>query len=81
MVFVVVFSLVAGALLARYLLRRRRRRRTESVYIPTYPTIELEQPYGGWDPDPSDAYTGHGAPQLPLIARVGPPSRWGRLPP
>ena len=80
MVFVVVFSLVAGVLLARYLVRRRRRRHTESVYIPTYPTIELEQPYGGWDPDPSDTYTGHGAPQLPLITRVGPPSSWGRLP-
>jgi hypothetical protein len=50
------------------------------MYVPTYPTIELEQPYGGWDADPSDAYTGHGGPALPLITRVGPPSRWGRLP-
>lgn len=77
---VVVLSLVVAALVARYLVRRRRRRAAEAVYIPTYPTIELEQPYGGWDPDPSDADTGHGAPRLPLITRVGPPSTWGRLP-
>jgi hypothetical protein len=77
---VVVFSLVVAVLVVRYIVRRRRRRLADTVYIPTYPTIELEQPYGGWDPDPSDAYTDHGAPLLPLITRVGPPSKWGRLP-
>jgi hypothetical protein len=76
---VVVFSLIVSALVTRWVLRRRRRRQAESIYIPTYPTIELEQPYGGWDPDPSDAYTEHGAPRVPLISQVGMPSSWGRL--
>jgi hypothetical protein len=76
-----VVAVLVGALVTRFVLRRRRRRNAERrVYIPTYPTIELEQPYGGWDADPSDAYTEHGEPRVPFITCVGPPSRWGRLP-
>ena len=72
--------LLTAALLPLLLRRRRRRRNTVTMYVPTYPLIELEQPYGGWDADPSDAWTEHGEPRSPFIARVGPPSRWGRLP-
>ena len=75
----VVCTLILGVFVGRFVVRRRRRRLAETIYIPTYPTIELEQPYGGWDPDPSDAYTGHGVPRVPLITRVGPPSTWARL--
>lgn len=77
-VFMLLFGAIAGPVLARR--RRRRRRRHEPVYVPTYPTIEIEQPYGGWDAEPSDAYTEHGQPQVPFLSLVGPPSRWGRLP-
>jgi hypothetical protein len=80
---VVVFMVLVGGVVGPVLVRRRRsrqRRRHEPVYVPTYPTIEIEQPYGGWDADPSDAYTEHGQPRVPFLPLVGPPSRWGRLP-
>ena len=77
---VVVVSLLVALVGAWLLIRRRRRKLAEQIYIPTYPTIELEQPYGGWDADAGDAYPGHGEPRVPLIVRVGPPSSWGRLP-
>lgn len=75
---VVVVSLLAALVTARLVIRRRRRKLAEQIYIPTYPTIELEQPYGGWDADPGDAYP-HREPRLPLIVQVGPPSTWGRF--
>jgi hypothetical protein len=76
---VVVASLVVLCIAARIVIRRRRRKLAEQIYIPTYPMIELEQPYGGWNADAADAYTGHGESRVPLIARVGPPSTWGRV--
>lgn len=80
-VLLVPLLLVPTALIARVVVVLiRRRRREPAMYVPTFPLIELEQPYGGWDADASDGYTGHGMPRLPLIARVGPPSTWGRLP-
>lgn len=78
-VVVVVVSLLVAFVGVRVLIRRRRRRLAGQVYVPTYPTIELEQPYGGWDADPGDADPGHGQPRLPYITQVGPPSSWGRL--
>lgn len=77
---VVVFVLLVGGIAGPVLVRRRRRRRQEPVYVPTYPTIEIEQPYGGWDADPFDAYTEHGERRSPFLPLMGPPSRWGRLP-
>jgi len=76
---IVVLSTLVLTVGARILVRRRRRKLAEQIYIPTYPTIELEQPYGGWDADPGDCYPGHGELRLPYITQVGPPSRWGRL--
>jgi hypothetical protein len=76
---VVVVSLLAAVIAARLVIRRRRRKLAEQVYIPTYPTIELEQPYGGWNADPGTAHLPRGAPRLPLIVQVGPPSTWGRF--
>jgi hypothetical protein len=73
---IVVVSLLVVLLGARLVIRRRRRKLAEQIYIPTYPTIELEQPYGGWDPDPGDAYP-RGEPRFPRIVQVGPPSTWG----
>lgn len=81
LVVVILLAVVAAALVGRWLIRRRRRAHEEAtMYVPTVPSIELEQPYGGWDADPFDALTGHGAPRGKLIARSGPPSRWGWLP-
>lgn len=74
---VVVLVLAASAVLFVGV-RRRRRRRAVEPYIPTYPTIELEQPYGGRDADPLNVYSEFAEPRTPLIARHGPPSRWGR---
>lgn len=76
---VIVGSLVVLCVGARMAVRRRRRKLSEQIYIPTYPMIELEQPYGGWNADAADAYTGHGESRAPLIVRVGPPSTWGRV--
>lgn len=80
-VVVVVVSLIAAVVAARVLIRRRRRKLAEQIYVPTYPTIELEQPYGGWDADPGDTHIGigQGQPRLPYITQVGPPSSWARL--
>jgi hypothetical protein len=75
---VVVVSLLVLLLGVRLVIRRRRRKLAQQVYIPTYPTIELEQPYGGWNADPGDAYS-HGEPRLPRIVQAGPPSTWGRF--
>lgn len=67
---------------------RRRARERETMFVPSVPAIELEQPYGGWDADAFDANTGHGAPRRHLCSSTGfsvaepppgPPSSWGRL--
>jgi hypothetical protein len=60
--------------------RRRRRRAARTMIVPTFPGIELMQPYGGWNADPYDAGTGHGAPAARSTWASGPPSTWGRLP-
>jgi hypothetical protein len=64
------------------LIRRRRRRRAASLmYVLTYPGIELDQRYGGWDADAYDAWTERGRPRLASAVRLSdPPSSWGWLP-
>ena len=55
----------------------RRRRPTEEPIVPTYPTIEIEQPYGGWNADPYDTGTGHGERPAPLVEHPQRPSERG----
>ena len=59
---------------------RRRRRAAHTMVVPTFPGIELTQPYGGWNADAYDAGTGHGPPAARSTWSSGPPSTWGRLP-
>lgn len=58
---------------------RRRRREAVTMFVTTYPDIELEQRYGGWNADAYDAGTGRDRPPpgVPLVP--GPPSSRGRL--
>lgn len=59
---------------------QRRRRLAGAMVVPTYPGIELAQPYGGWDANPYDALTGHGPRVGCWVRNSGPPSTWGTLP-
>jgi hypothetical protein len=74
----VVVAVIVSALLlfaiARLLRRRRRRRAAATMFVPTYPSIELEQPYGGWDADPYDARPG--GPRVLIPMRLQPGSCW-----
>ena len=56
---VVFLVLVACALTWRQVRAIRRRREARTMVVSTYPGIELEQPYGGWNADAYDAHTGH----------------------
>lgn len=87
---VLITSTAAVAVLIGFRLRRRRRRarERETMFVPSVPAIELEQPYGGWDADAFDAHTGRGAPRHHVCSLTGfsvtdpppgPPSTWGRL--
>lgn len=79
----VLAALAAVALLAGVVRRtsraRRIRRRRSTMFIPTYPGIELEQPYGPWDIEDASG-DGQHVRQLPTIRiQPGMPSRWARL--
>ncbi|HET6877510.1 MAG TPA: hypothetical protein VFH38_08280 [Jatrophihabitans sp.] len=86
----ITLAVVAAVLVGRRVARRRRRaRERQTMFVTSVPSIELEQPYGGWDADAFDAYTGHGAPRGHLCLLTGfsvtgpppgPPSTWARLP-
>jgi hypothetical protein len=52
---------------------RRRRRDAVSMFVTTYPAIELEQRYGGWNADPYDAGTGRDRPERGVRMVPGPP--------
>lgn len=74
----VVFGLLAIAALALCCCRivlvwRRRRREAATMFITTYPEIELEQRYGGWNADAYDAGTGRDRPEPGLRMAPGPP--------
>jgi hypothetical protein len=59
---------------------RRRRQARQSMFVTTYPLLELTEPYGGWNADAYDHGTGHGPPPSRSTWHSGPPSTWGRLP-
>lgn len=53
---------------------RRRRRDAATMFVTTYPDIELEQRYGGWNADAYDAGTGRYRPEPGVRLVPGPPS-------
>jgi hypothetical protein len=55
------------------LVRRRRRRDAATMFVTTYPDIELEQRYGGWNADAYDAGTGHDRSEAGVRLVPGPP--------
>ena len=82
-VVLVVALLIAAALVAvcsAIVWRaRRRRRQAVTMFVTTYPGIELEQPYGPWDADAYDAGTHPVRLTAPLRIQPGTPSRWARV--
>ena len=70
----VIVSALSLAAVARLVRRRRRRRAAATMFVPTYPSIELEQPYGGWDADPYDALPG--GPRVLIPMGLQPGSSW-----
>jgi hypothetical protein len=80
-VLLAMLALTITAVVGCWYARRLRRRRDESrMVVTTYPEIELQQPYGGWDADAYDAGTGHGPPMSRVTWHSGPPSTWARHP-
>ena len=79
----VVLSVIAGAIvffgLRRLSRTSRFRRNAATMFVTTYPGIELDQSYGAWDADPYDACGVPAAVITPLHVQPGMPSRWGRL--
>jgi hypothetical protein len=70
---VIVLIIVVSA--TSWWIRSARRRRGDSApVITTWPEIELEQPYGGWNADAYDAGTGrdHSPPPVPAPPSGGP---------
>jgi hypothetical protein len=56
---VVFFSLVLLIVAGVRARRWWRRRGDPLMFVTTWPEIEYQQPYGGWDADAYDAGTGH----------------------
>ena len=70
---VIALSLVVLAI--GWWIRSARRRRADAIpVITTWPEIELEEPYGGWNASAYDAGTGrdHSPPAVPAPLPGGP---------
>jgi hypothetical protein len=78
----VVAAVIAGAIVvtcARTLWRAwERRHQSATMFVTTYPGIELDQSYGGWDADAYDSRPDSAGVLVPLHFQPGMPSRWSR---
>jgi hypothetical protein len=75
MVELIVLSALVIPIAALCALRAvRRRRDARTMVVITFPEIELNQPYGGWNADAYDAGTGHDRSRVTPWP-VGPASR------